>query len=232
MHVLTFTDLIYAALAAYSISAFDIEASQRHWLAVAYLLVSVIWMFYDWYANHFFAIQEHMGAKNIPLDMVSFAQYAGLLFYSKYESPVIYIFLAIRGLRGIVYNEVALRQWHGVRDAERLRSYNYSSGFMVVAYSALYVIDRTFGWPTVGPRLVVAVLVWVIAYGLALLAENRFVRRLERSTVQGQGRQIEDDHSMDRDRGRRPSPIVFGLVILWVIWWRVRNDSRQRGSRY
>jgi hypothetical protein len=175
-HVLTFTDLIYAALSSYALPLFDSAADRRDKWAVGYLAVAAIWMFYDWYANHYFGIDANLGARNIPLDLVSFFQYAGLLYTAARTSPWVHLFLAIRGARGIAYNEIALRTGKGPRDPERLRSYNYSSGFMVVTYSGLLVFELSRGQLRVGERLIAAIAIWLMAYGIALFVEWRLDR--------------------------------------------------------
>ena len=184
-HVITFTDLVYASLASYGLPLFDAALKRGDGWAVACLGMASVWMFYDWYANHFFAVEQHLGAKNIPFDAISFFQYAGLLYASALTSPWIFFFLAIRALRGIVYNELALRRGEGPRAAARLRSYNFSSGFMVLAYTPLFIWDVSCDIFDAGLRLGIAIAIWALAYAIAIFAEARFERRAARRARPG-----------------------------------------------
>lgn len=177
-YVLTFTDLVYAALAAYGLELTATALDHHDYWAVAYLGAGGVWMFYDWYANHYFASDEDLGAKNLPIDFVGLILYAGLLYASSKTSAWLFVFLAIRGLRGIVHNEMTLRYGTGRHDVERRRSYNYSSGFMVATYIPLFLYDKYFRPWDVGGRFGVAVGIWLIAYGIALLVEARLDRRV------------------------------------------------------
>lgn len=175
--VITFTDLIYAALAAFGLGLVGTALDHHNAWAVAYLAAGGVWLFYDWYANHYFVIEQQLGGRNIPLDAVSLAQYAGLLYAASKTSPWILFFLAIRGIRGIVYNELALRREKRLYDPERLRSYNYSSGFMAMAYTVIFLDELKHKTVDVDVQLGLAVGIWLIAYGIALRVEARLDRR-------------------------------------------------------
>jgi hypothetical protein len=176
--VITFTDLIYASLAAYGLGLLNTALNQRNGWAVAYLAASAVWLFYDWYANHYFAIEQQLGGRNLPLDAISLAQYAGLLYTAATTSSWLFLFLTIRALRGILYNELALRHpGDGPYDPERLRSYNYSSGFMAVVYTGLLIWERQQHKVDIELQFGLAVGVWLVAYAISLLAEKRLDKR-------------------------------------------------------
>jgi hypothetical protein len=136
---------------------------------------------------HYFATDLDLGAKNLPIDFVGLILYAGLIYTAFITSPWLYIFLALRGARGIIHNEMSLRYGKGKYDAERRRSYNYSSGFMVLTYIPAFFLDTRCRLWGAGGRYFVAIGIWGIAYAIALVVEARLDRRRSISGAESSG---------------------------------------------
>src|SRR6267142_452471 len=128
-YLITFPDLIYAALLSHALGILD-RSLTVSFTSASFVLVAIILMIYDWYGEHWVALQRRVGSLSITLDFVALIIYFGLFFVGSQSSINFVLLLAARALRGIIINFILLRFNGDPGYRERLKSYNISSSMM------------------------------------------------------------------------------------------------------
>lgn len=169
-YLITFTDLVYAALVSYSLPLVDRSVSSLDYTA-GLLSFSVILLLYDWYGEHFVSAQRGTGTLSIVFDFVALIIYFLLLFFGARASHFWLAAFAARAARGLVMNNLLLRGSPSMEQKRKLQVWNYSSSWMFV--SCLVLLVMSVVWWELAPLwlLTSGVLIWITGYLVAILME-------------------------------------------------------------
>ena len=143
-YLISFTDLIYAALLGYSLTLLEHAVTDASLASIGFIVTAIILMIYDWYGEHWLAVQQRVGGFAIVFDFFALMIYFGLFLSGARVSGLFMPLLALRALRGIVYNCVLLSSVGDPGWRETLKSFNISSSLMAITYTAVAFIDATF----------------------------------------------------------------------------------------
>ena len=170
-YIVTFTDLVYASLLAYALDKLD-KALGTPSLSLAFLIGTIIFMIFDWYGDHSLSVQRRAGTIAITLDFIAMAIYFAMIYSSVHFSIYYLPLMGLRGLRGMVFNYILIKLPGQPYRVERLKSYNLSSGFMFLTFTVLFIIDASMDSFSELERFLLASLIWLLAYGVALISEK------------------------------------------------------------
>lgn len=162
-YIVTFTDLVYAALLSYGLDKLDqaLSGNMPGSILVGYI---ILLMFYDWYGEHWLAVQRRVGTLSITLDIIALIIYF-FLVYAGFASSIYYILLlAFRAFRGIVYNYILLKFEGNGEYKERLMSFNLSSSFMLIGYLVMFSLGITLLTFSSRGIFIIALVFWLTAY--------------------------------------------------------------------
>lgn len=173
-HLITFTDLIYAALISYGL--FILQSSiDMPIVNLGFATFAIMLLCYDWYGEHFLSIQVKVGGLLLFFDFISLFSYFFLLWASVNNSLFYSFVLVIRALRGLAVNVLILPKHEDILLRSKIKSYNVSSGLMIFAYASVFVYDNV-GFLAPNERLLWCVGIWVAAYVASFVFEAVFAK--------------------------------------------------------
>lgn len=178
-YVVEFTDLIYAALLSHSLSVLnsifndDPEALE---IFIDSFLVSfaIMLLIYDWYGEHFLSVHRRTGSVSVIFDFVAFLSYFGILFSANQRSSYLFLFLALRGARGLVLNYLLYFNNVNRNELGKLISWSVSSSLMVLIYLILFFYDILITDIVIWLYVSSVVGVWLVSYAIAIFIERLF----------------------------------------------------------
>jgi ubiquinone/menaquinone biosynthesis C-methylase UbiE len=176
-YVISFTDLVYAALLGYALQQLDTVLTQQP-VTAGIVSTAILYLIYDWYGEHSLEVNVALASRAIQFDFMALALYFGLIYCSTRASVFFMLFMAIRAGRGIIINLVLLHVGNP-QYAPRLKSYNVSSGVMASLYTIIFALDILVLHLTALERLVTSFGLWALAYASALVSERRYRMRLQ-----------------------------------------------------
>lgn len=175
-YIITFTDLIYAALLAYSLTLLHSAFEEISYTTLV-IVFSVILLVYDWYGEHLIAVQRKVGTAATVFDFAAFLIYFGLLYTSAQVSYYVFLFMAIRALRGLIYNFMLMAKQPAVLERMKLKSWSISSSLMLLTYFGLFIAtiydvalcDIVF--------IISLISIWAVSYLIAYILEKTYLIR-------------------------------------------------------
>jgi SAM-dependent methyltransferase len=174
-YVISFTDLVYAALLGYALQELGQTLAKADFVDSLFIVSAILYLIYDWYGEHSLEVNTTLGSLAIQFDFAALVIYFGLIYSGARASLFFSLMMALRAARGILINVVLLKSGNPAY-GPRLKSYNVSSGSMAALYLAVFAIDVIAIRLSSPVRLAISFGLWAAAYAAALISERLFRR--------------------------------------------------------